>query len=394
MQNRSYHAFTLVELLVVIAIIGMLIALLLPAVQAAREAARRMQCSNNIKQIALALHTHHSTYDEFPPSYNDLGGRFGNLNGDRVAPASAISVGTAVHLMPFMEMGALHGIFMSLPVRNPSIQVRGAPWNVPEYHNGGPFPAFRCPSNSGVKPTVSGADTYWPYNYVFSMGDNLWATHPNLESNDPPPKPVNWHHTAHSSQPWYCGNRMMFYRDLRKTIADAEDGTSNTAAVSECISPATFQGLSVRENVASERGMASVYNTVERAIPVSCTTVISALPGGVLPAEVNGNPGRSGNGQYRGVIFTMGWWYANLFTTIAPPNSPMCLYPDDTWGMLPPGSYHTGGVTVGLFDGAVRFVSNAIDCGNQNRAAVGHGPSPYGVWGALGSPNGGESTSL
>jgi hypothetical protein len=186
----------------------------------------------------------------------------------------------------------------------------------------------------------------------------------------------------------------MFYRDLRKTIGDAEDGTSNTVAVSECLAPATFRGLSIRENVATQTRMAEVYNVDNRGIPRSCTTEISGLPGGVLGTTVNENHGRSGYGEYRGVIFTMGWWNANLFSTIAPPNSPMCLYPDATWGMLPPGSYHTAGVIVGLFDGSVRFVSDTINCGNQNTAAVGQGPSPYGVWGALGSPNGGESTSL
>ena len=397
-QRLNKRAFTLVELLVVIAIIGMLIALLLPAVQAAREAARRMQCSNNMKQIALALHTHHSTYNEFPPCYDDLGGRFGpNLDGDgRVPGSSAASVGTAVHLMPFMEMGALHGIFMALPVRTATVKpAYGAPWNVPDYHNGGPFSAYRCPSNSGVPRTaINSVDICWPNNYVFSMADNLWATYPNLQSNDPAPKAVNWHHNDHASQPWYCGNRMMFYRNVRKNIADAEDGTSNTVAVSECLAPMTFRGLSVRENVASERGMASTYNTVERGIPGSCTTVISGYVGGTFPDVTNGNPGRSGHAEYRGVIFTMGWWNANSFSTIAPPNTPMCLYPDGTWGMLPPASYHTGGVGVGLFDGAVRFVSNTVDCGNQNAAAVGQGSSPYGVWGALGSPNGGEGKSL
>src|SRR5688572_25384501 len=94
MQKRNRSAFTLVELLVVIAIIGVLVALLLPAVQAAREAARRMQCSNNLKQLALALHNYEGTYKTFPPAGIDSN-----------------QMSWVVMLLPFIEQQPLFGNF-------------------------------------------------------------------------------------------------------------------------------------------------------------------------------------------------------------------------------------------------------------------------------------------
>lgn len=91
MNNRTRYAFTLVELLVVIAIIGILIALLLPAVQAAREAARRLQCSNNLKQLGLALHGYHSAMNVLPP---------GGLRDNQLS--------FLVMLLPYMEQEALY----------------------------------------------------------------------------------------------------------------------------------------------------------------------------------------------------------------------------------------------------------------------------------------------
>src|SRR5688572_27416461 len=107
MRRSKSSAFTLVELLVVIAIIGILVALLLPAVQAAREAARRMQCANNLKQFGLALHNYHDTFKVFPPAL---------LNPGR--PTNAVLVanypeGVRNHtgwlfLLPFLEMTTVH----------------------------------------------------------------------------------------------------------------------------------------------------------------------------------------------------------------------------------------------------------------------------------------------
>jgi len=96
--SRSTRGFTLVELLVVIAIIGVLIALLLPAVQQAREAARRMQCSNQLKQIGLAMHNYHDTYQVFPP---------GSVNLDVTTAANQSLTNWAVSILPYLEQAAL-----------------------------------------------------------------------------------------------------------------------------------------------------------------------------------------------------------------------------------------------------------------------------------------------
>src|SRR5689334_15346087 len=101
MRSRLRPGFTLIELLVVIAIIGVLIALLLPAVQAAREAARRMQCTNNLKQIGIGLHNYHSTFDSFPPGA--LLGRRADLTTGNNRDFSA-----HVRLLGFTEQPALY----------------------------------------------------------------------------------------------------------------------------------------------------------------------------------------------------------------------------------------------------------------------------------------------
>jgi prepilin-type N-terminal cleavage/methylation domain-containing protein len=111
-MRKNSRGFTLVELLVVIAIIGILVGLLLPAVQAAREAARRMSCSNNIKQIALAAHNFESAYKRFPPSNNGYWEDAANAAFDGGSVGISISespgFGTLVFLMPFMEQGNLY----------------------------------------------------------------------------------------------------------------------------------------------------------------------------------------------------------------------------------------------------------------------------------------------
>ena len=104
--NRTARAFTLVELLVVITIIGILIALLLPAVQAAREAARRMQCANNLKQVGLALHNHHSAYGRFPPGGAEDQPPFGQATGG--VNSGMWGSSWLVYLLPYMELDSIY----------------------------------------------------------------------------------------------------------------------------------------------------------------------------------------------------------------------------------------------------------------------------------------------
>jgi prepilin-type N-terminal cleavage/methylation domain-containing protein len=145
---RQRRGFTLVELLVVIAIIGILIGLLLPAVQMAREAARKAQCSNNLKQVGLALHNYQTSYLVFPPA--------------EMYPAPSTGT-TSVHLglLPFIEQGNLASAYVSS--QSMAIQQQ--------------IPTYNCPSDPSVDAVVDGGgptpDTFtyrWPINYGFNYG--------------------------------------------------------------------------------------------------------------------------------------------------------------------------------------------------------------------------------
>lgn len=215
-RRQSPAGFTLVELLVVIAIIGILVALLLPAVQAAREAARRMSCSNNVKQIGLALHNYHDTFKSFPPGAVFYGG-----NNDRGS--------VLIRILPFMEQQQLYDLFnmnvstdgQTFPAGvNGGIQLRGAQ-----------VPVFICPSDTnqprGTAPAIS-----MPPNYYPSMGPSASIT--NSPSCTCPlfAQFQQWNQ-ANTSTDNPAGPFSRRGWNFTSNMASITDGTSNTIFMGE-----------------------------------------------------------------------------------------------------------------------------------------------------------------
>jgi len=180
LSSKVYRpGFTLVELLVVIAIIGVMVGLLLPAVQAAREAARRMSCSNNLKQIGLAIHNYESTYKRIPPGSGFYGGAdvpLGSLPAPlgRFAGANFNRSHLLARILPQMEQQAIYDDFGGDAY--PTDEARATDPSNPQggaLLRGIKIPAYICPSdtNDGFDATVSGrASRVQPANYQFSMG--------------------------------------------------------------------------------------------------------------------------------------------------------------------------------------------------------------------------------
>jgi prepilin-type N-terminal cleavage/methylation domain-containing protein len=369
--RSSPFGFTLVELLVVIAIIGMLIALLLPAVQAAREAARRMQCSNNMKQYGLALHNYLDVYSTFPSS------RF-LLNPKEAKGDNYCSWGTHVVLLPFLEQTArwenlrsdstfvnAYEVYVGYDgtVTKPSIQT--------------PLSTLLCPSDSNstqpsVHPSISRKTTRT--NIVTSRGDAIYQSEIDYSGSGGTPKLTDITNTL-----GHIENRSMFLRMRWKGLEACQDGSSNTLAVSETAVTGSTANNELRGGM--------VFHAVAGFF--SNATVIRQC--------INSHNGNTlvnpSTDPYRGGTWTAGYASVTGCTTMGPPNSPSCTrnVNMNDGGMFPPNSYHTGGVNAGLFDGSCRFISDTIDFGASTAAQVTSGPSLFGVWGALGSPSGGET---
>jgi len=396
---RKRDAFTLVELLVVIAIIGMLIALLLPAVQAARAAAARMQCSNHMKQIVLAAHNHYDAHGRLP-AYASLPG--GNLDLWREGSAGA-RFSALTGLLPFIEQMAMYDQWVSW--RRPTPTTGGqAPWEGPA---GNTIPIFLCPSDTNADGPGRSGNTRRA-SIQLSMGDstsvlNETGNHRGLFSltiSNPNPSGsgvTEMRDGVHQNIP-LSTDRAGVARELERLIAQAKglssatDGTSNTIFCSE-VTAAT--GTTTRTVKGGVYPHASVdVGTGNRRADVTWCRNNAIDNRGALVAG-------SSNLQRGGRPFDRHYTY-NMFNTLMPPNGPACVANNAEttgWGALPPQSFHPGGVNAGFLDGSVRFITDNINTNGLNGNLGGGdpdytGPSVFGVWGALGSINGGEAVSL
>jgi len=356
--------FTLVELLVVIAIIGVLVGLLLPAVQAAREAARRMQCSNNLKQLGIAVQVYESAFKTFPPTISGSGVP-GNPRGGGMFSWLAM-------ILPQIEQGPL---FQTVNFSAPMTSVMGA--SIPNYlvlniradhvnarAASARIATYLCPSDPWVQTEYAGTAAPAPGSYAGNLGWIRQTT--GINGEDQPLARTNGAmpimNPADTNQLWY--KPTMSFRDFT-------DGASNTALVSERV---------INSLVPVQSGFGSFMPAGPQSVMSYCGGASAVR---TLPAWVSYCKGVSAADPAYSAPHGKAWISGltiagNTYMHVLPPNQRNChVYGGEPNGnnMVTASSMHGSGVHLTAADGSVHFVSLSIE--------------PR-IWWALGSRNGAE----
>jgi len=345
-RTRPQAGFTLVELLVVIAIIGILVALLLPAIQAAREAGRRMSCSNKLHQIGIGLHNYHDTLNTFPPE-----SIWSATRKTTMTAADARHYTWIALMLPYIEQKPLYDkINFGLPGYG---QLISAPGN-PEANASGLVPVqsvqlkeFLCPSD----PTLPEL----PFGMAYTSYSGA----------------VGWdHHRRKYGDSYIAG--MFPFIDAQK-LSDVMDGTSNTIFVAETTTEGaccvTAENRWIGGSGTTRR--ASIGHTVTHTLMISPAAHVTSHPW--VDAPSGPGPILRADGNAGGL-----WWPGNHV------HGPVFVAhwgPNTEWPG--PASHHPGGVQALLVDGSVRFIQNGMSQGNGD--AYGRGGN---VWAAANYPNG------
>jgi prepilin-type N-terminal cleavage/methylation domain-containing protein/prepilin-type processing-associated H-X9-DG protein len=343
-SRRGYRGFTLIELLVVIAIIAVLIGLLLPAVQKVREAANRIKCQNNLKQIGLACHNYQSTFGALPPGSGPHPTKFTPPNTTAYYPPALL-----VLILPYVEGSNNYNLFnLDYDTLSDSVNAPARNQNISFYH---------CPSEQNPYPRGS--------NYAANVGTtcNFFTNSPQYAGPFNQVQPVS-NPASNTSYP--TGTPI--------PITQISDGTSNTAMFADVKIGFNPSGTDPSANYAG---------------PPTAPWHVRYPTTWVQPADdlkPNASCAVSQNARY--YAFTEfyrsrpGFTWA--YTHTMPPNSTIGDCGNSVGGSssnashVAARSYHPGGVNVGLCDGSVRFVADSID---------------FAVWQALGTRAGGEAVN-